>query len=68
MVRVQREKIQSGREKIRGLKMRVGYECYIRRRGPDSAMKVYQLEESEEKGTVLVGVKSRKNHGGQLQE
>ena len=31
-------------------------------------MKVYQLEEFEEKGTVLVGVESQKNQGGKLQE
>ena len=31
-------------------------------------MEVYQLEESEEKGTVLVGVESQKKQGGQLQE
>ena len=33
--RVQREKIQSGRKRIRGLKVRVGCECCISRRGPD---------------------------------
>ena len=52
-----------GGERIRSLKARVGCECYISRRGPDRAMKVYKLEESEEKGTVLVGVESPKKVG-----
>ena len=35
VVRMQREKIQSGRKKIRGFKARVGCECCISRSGPD---------------------------------
>ena len=35
VVRMQREKIQSGRKGIRGSKVRVGCECCIGRRGPD---------------------------------
>ena len=53
----------------------MGCECCISRRGtdgPDSAVKVYQLEESEEEVTVLVGVGSPKKagtqQGGQFQE
>ena len=64
-----------GRKRIEGLKARVGYECCISRRGPDGsdrAVEVYQLEESEEEVTVLVGVGSLKKagmqQGGQLQE
>ena len=53
-----------GGKRIKGLKMRVGCECCISRRAPDWAMKVYQLEESEEKGTLLVGVESQKKQGG----
>ena len=49
-----------GGERIRGLKARVGCECCISRRGPDGAVEVYQLEESEEEITVLVGVGSLK--------
>ena len=48
---------------IRGLKARVGCECCISTRGPDGpdcAMEVYQLEESEEEVTVLVGMGSLK--------
>ena len=52
-----------GGKRIRSLKARVGCECYISRRGPNRAMKVYQLEESEEKDTVLVGVESPKKAG-----
>ena len=52
-----------GGKRIRGLKMRVRCKCCISRRGPDLAVKVYQLEESEEKGTVLVGVGSQKKAG-----
>ena len=52
-----------GGKRIRGLKMRVGCKCCIGRRGPDCAMKVYQMEESEEKGTVLVSVESPKKAG-----
>ena len=47
-----------GGKRIRVLKMMVGCKCCISRRGPDSAMK-----ESEEKGTVLVGVESQKKAG-----
>ena len=64
-----------GGKRIRGLKARVGWECCISRRGPDgpdSAVEVYQLEESEEEVTVLVGVgspkKSGTQQGRQLQE
>ena len=35
VVRVQREKIRSGRKRIRGLKARVACECCVGRRGPD---------------------------------
>ena len=52
-----------GGKRISGLKMTVGCKCCISRRGPDRAMKVHQLEESEEKGTVLVGVESQKKAG-----
>ena len=37
-----------GRWGIRGLETRVGRECSISRRGPDSTMEVYVSEESEE--------------------
>ena len=64
-----------GGKRIRGLKARVGCECCINRRGPDGpvrAVEVYQLEESKEEVTVLVGVGSPKKagaqHKGQLQE
>ena len=64
-----------GGKRIRGLKARVGCECCISRRGPDGpdrAVEVYQLEESEEEDTVLVAVASPKKAGtrqrGQLQE
>ena len=63
------------RRGIRGLKTRVGLECYISRGGPDRAsgtVEVNKLEESEEEVTVLVDVGSpeeaRTQHGGQLQE
>ena len=52
-----------GRKRIRGLKARVGCECCISRRGPDGAVEVYQLEESEEDVTVLVGMESPKKAG-----
>ena len=35
VLRAQREKIQMGRKRIRGLKARVGRECSISRGGPD---------------------------------
>ena len=35
VVRVQREKIQSGRKKDKSLKVRMGCKCCISRRGPD---------------------------------
>ena len=35
VVRMQKEKIQSGRKRIRGLKAGVGCECCISRRRPD---------------------------------
>ena len=38
---------------IRGLKARVRWKCCISRGGPNSTMEVYELEESEEEGTVL---------------
>ena len=49
-----------GGKRLRSLKVRVGCECCISRRGPDLAVKVYQLEESDEEVTVLVGVESPK--------
>ena len=52
-----------GGKRIRGLKVRVGCKCCTSRRGPDLAIKVYQMEESEEKSTVLVGVESSKKAG-----
>ena len=62
-------------KRIRGLKARVGCECCISRRGPDGpdcAVDVYQLEESDEEVTVLVGVGSPKKaemqQGGKLQD
>ena len=57
-----------GGKKIRSLKVRVGGECCISRRGPDRTIKVYQLEESDEEVTVLVGVESQKKQEGQLQK
>ena len=57
-----------GGKRIRGLKMRVRCKCCISRRGSDWAVKVYQLEEFEGRGTVLVGVESQKKQGGLLQE
>ena len=50
-----------GGKGIRGLKARMRCECCISRRGPDGpyqAVEVYQLEESKEEITVLVGVGS----------
>ena len=41
-----------GRE-IRGLKVRVGRECCISRRGSDCTVEVYKLEKSEEQITEL---------------
>ena len=55
-----------GGKRIRGLKARVGCECCISRRGPhrpDRAVEVYQLEESKEEVTLLVGVESPKKAG-----
>ena len=52
-----------GGKRIRGLKVRVECECCISGRGPDWAVKVYKLEESEEEVTVLVGVESPKKAG-----
>ena len=49
-----------GGKRIRGLKTRVGWECCISRRGPDGAVDLYQLEDSEKEVTVLVGVESQK--------
>ena len=52
-----------GGKRIRGLKARMGCECCISRRGPDGpdrAVETYQLEESEEEATVLVGLGSPK--------
>ena len=45
-----------GGKRIRGLKSRMGWKCCISKRGPDDAMEVHQIEESEEEITVLVGV------------
>ena len=42
----------------------MGCEWCIRRRGPDGAVEVYQLEESEDEVTVLVDVESPKKQGG----
>ena len=62
-------------KRIRGLKVRVGWECCISRGGPDGpdwAVEVYKLKESEKEVTVLVGVRSPEkvgtHQGGQLQE
>ena len=52
-----------GGKRTRSLKVRVECECCISRRGPDRAIKVYQLEESEEEVTVQVGVESPKMAG-----
>ena len=52
-----------GGKRIRGLKVRVACKYCISRRGPDSAVKVYQLDESEEEVTLLVGVESLKKAG-----
>ena len=54
-----------GGKRIEGLKARVGCECCISRRGPDGAVEVYQMEESEEEVTLLVGVGSLKKAGTQ---
>ena len=51
-----------GRWGIRGLELRVGRECSISRGGPDSTVKVYVLEESEEEGVTVLWQR------GQLQE
>ena len=55
-----------GGKSRRSLKVRVGWECFIRREGARKARLssgVYKLEESEEKVTVLVGVESQKKAG-----
>ena len=64
-----------GRKGITGLKVRVGWECCISRKGPDgpsSTLEVYKLEESKEEVVVLVGVgtseEARTQHREQLQE
>ena len=57
-----------GGKRIRSLKVRVGCKRCISRRGPDLAMKVYQMEESEEEVTVLVGVESPKKVGREAPE
>ena len=52
-----------GGKRIKGLKARVECECCISKRGlhrPDSAVEVYQLKESKEEVTLLVGVESQK--------
>ena len=43
-----------GRWGIRSLETRVGQECSISRRGPDSTVEVYVSEESEEGGVTVL--------------
>ena len=65
VVRGPRGRNKMGRWGIRGLKMRAGWECCIGIGGLDCTVKIYMLEESEKKATVLrVGTEQ----GGQLQE
>ena len=55
-----------GGKRIESLKVRVGCKCCNSKRrsdGPDRAVEVYQLEEFEEKVTVMVGVGSPKKAG-----
>ena len=50
-----------GKTVIRGMKARIGWEWCIRRRGPDGpdlAVEVYKLEQSEDNVTVVVGMGS----------
>ena len=54
-----------GGKRTKGLKVRVGCECCISKRGPYGAVEVHQLEESEEEVTGLVGVASPKKSGTQ---
>ena len=49
-----------GRQGIRSVKTRVGWECSISRGGPDCTVEVYMSEESEERVIVLrVGTQQR---------
>ena len=56
-------KIVIERKEIKGLKGRVGRDCYISRGGPRGTVEVYKLEESKEEVTVLVGVRSLEETG-----
>ena len=56
-----------GGKRKRGLKVRVWWDCCISRGGgPDGAVEVYNLEESEEEVAVLVDVKSSEEAATQL--
>ena len=72
---MQREKIRSGRRRVKSLKARVGRGSCISRGKPDrpgQTVELYKLEESEEEDTLLVGMESSEEAGsqqtGQLQE